>query len=428
MFGVDWVNLMDTENTTLKRLLEFDKISTDEYELLLSDKSSWNSEDSNFNDAKYFWEVFSKIKNILDTENIRETLKLSPRDSLYNFSYIMFSDMDSSPIYEEYIYPDYDDDGHDYAEATYFSHCVFYGIANFSHTSFSNEVIFNDAKFIKKADFSESSFVGDVYFNGAIFQSEVTFENSECTGIFDFSNVSFRSLLLDKSDFPHASYLRLYGWDNDRYEDIGGMHLSAKNFPSQETVRIIKAHFEKQNNIIESNKYFAIEQEIYTKILKIYKNKPHRLSILATLCLNKWVSNFGTDWIRPLFVMFIFGFFASFFYIVFSNNPTILNSSKDILLWTGGGFMVSIVVYLLYHYKEGKLLTLAIVSYICLLYFSQDFRLISNDISKLVNPLNIFKTKDYFEDIAPYGMFVKLIMATLIYQFIMAFRQNTRRK
>ena len=419
---------MESKNNTLERLFNNEKITNKEYELLLSDKSNWDSEDKNFNEAKHFWEIFSRIKNILDTENIRETLKLSPRDSLYNFSYIMFPDMDSSPIYEEYIYPDYDDDGHDYAEATDFSHCIFYGIANFSHTSFSNEVIFNNTKFIKKADFSESSFEGDVYFNGAVFQSEVTFENSECKGIFDFSNVSFRFLLLDKSDFPHASYLRLYGWDNDKYEDIGGMYLSEKNFASQETIRIIKAYFEKQNNIIESNKYFAIEQEKYTKILKVYKNKPHRVPTLTTLCLNKWVSNFGTDWIRPLFVMFIFGFFASFFYIVFSNNQTILNSSKDILLWTGGGFFISIVIYLLYHYKEWKLLTLAIVSYIGLLYFSQDFRLISNDISKLVNPLNIFKSKDYFEDIAPYGMLVKLIMATLIYQFIMAFRQNTRRK
>ena len=165
MFGVDWVNLMENKNYTLEQLLWNEDITNEEYELLLSDKSNWDSEDNDSNKAGYFWEVFSRIKDILDTENIRETLKLSPHDSLYNFSYIKFPDMDSSPIYEEYIYPDYDDDGHDYAEATDFSHCVVYGIANFSHTSFSHEVIFNDAKFIKKDDFSESSVNFYVYFN-----------------------------------------------------------------------------------------------------------------------------------------------------------------------------------------------------------------------------------------------------------------------
>ncbi|OYY30669.1 MAG: hypothetical protein B7Y63_05235, partial [Sulfurovum sp. 35-42-20] len=59
--------------------------------------------------------------------------------------------------------------------------------------------------------------------------------------------------------------------------------------------------------------------------------------------------------------------------------------------------------------------------------FSSEARDISNDISKLINPLNIFKSEDYFEHIAPYSLFVKAIVATLIYQFIVAFRQNTRR-
>ena len=230
---------MDTENTTLKRLLEFDKISTDEYELLLRDKSNWDSEDSNFNDAKYFWEVFSKIKDILDTENIRETLKLSPRDSLYNFSYIMFPDMDSSPIYEEYIYPDYDNEGHVYEESTDFSHCVFFGIANFKHTTFDDEVLFNNTTFMGKANFSESSFKGDVSFQKARFEIEVTFENSECEGIFDFSNVSINSLFLDKSNFPNASYLRLNSYMkvinpiDKKTKNFKEGYVSAKNFPSQ---------------------------------------------------------------------------------------------------------------------------------------------------------------------------------------------------
>jgi len=137
--------------------------------------------------------------------------------------------------------------------------------------------------------------------------------------------------------------------------------------------------------------------------------------------------------------MFIFGFLATFIYNLFPipTNDDIkilfytkdgLPTTKDILFWSAGGFVYGILAYLFYYFKEWILFSLLVLSYICMLIFIPDIRYISNDISKLINPLNIFKAKDYFEHIAPYGMFVKLIMSVLIYQFIMAFRQNTRRK
>lgn len=137
--------------------------------------------------------------------------------------------------------------------------------------------------------------------------------------------------------------------------------------------------------------------------------------------------------------MFIFGFLAAFIYNLFPipTNDDIkilfhtkngLPTAKDILFWCAGGFVYGILAYLFYYFKTWILFGLLVLSYICMLIFIPDIRSISNDISKLINPLNIFKAKDYFEHIAPYGMFVKLIMSVLIYQFIMAFRQNTRRK
>jgi hypothetical protein len=53
----------------------------------------------------------------------------------------------------------------------------------------------------------------------------------------------------------------------------------------------------------------------------------------------------------------------------------------------------------------------------------------ANQIATLINPLNIFKAnKEYFKDIALYGIFVKAIISTLVYQFIISFRNSTRRK
>ena len=65
----------------------------------------------------------------------------------------------------------------------------------------------------------------------------------------------------------------------------------------------------------------------------------------------------------------------------------------------------------------------------------------NNKVITLLNPLNVFNqdliyiTKDkvykninYFESIALYGVIVKAITITLIYQFIISFRNSTRRK
>ena len=322
------------------------------------------------------------------------------------------------------------------------------------------------------ADFSNSYFFNKAYFDSVIFKAITEFQNSNflsvahfentiCKETINFSKIKFSSIKFFNSEFKNSHFLGIANINTretlKHYKKIPNIYFDVEyyknkekvfkainkdvtlpnkmNFTDKETARIIKSNFEKQNNITEANKYFRIEQELYLYELKYKKSfEENRVSIKTILYLNKFVSNFGTDWIRPIFVMFSFGFLASFLYILFSNNPTLFIfeqypiTTKDILLWTGGGFFISIVIYLLYYYKKWWLLILFLSGYIGILIFNQDLRLITNDISKLINPLNIFKGKEYFEDIAPYGMFVKLIMATLIYQFIMAFRQNTRRK
>jgi len=304
-------------NNTIEQLHQFGHLTTEECELLFVDKSDWDSEDKHFNDAKSFWEIFSKIKDELSTVDIRKKIKISPRDSLYNFTYIKFPDMDSSPIYEEYIYPDYENDGHNYEEDADFSNCIFYGKANFKGVTFSNEVKFSYTLFKSEADFSEITFEADTYFNNATFQNTVSFENSETEGIFDFSDVAFSLLLLDKSHFPHASYLRLDGWNKDSYEDIARERLSAKHFQTKETARIIKAHFEKQNNIIESNIYYPIEMDKYREELSIFSNPfmtffTNQNYFVTTL--SKYISNYGTSWFRAAIVIMIFSFLASLIY------------------------------------------------------------------------------------------------------------------
>ena len=237
--------------------------------------------------------------------------------------------------------------------------------------------------------------------------------------------VFYVGINLENSHFIHAKFLNL--------QNKQGKNLYKENFSNKESARIIKDHFEKQNNITEANKYFALEQNKYLEELKesIYENN---YKDFLVVWLNKYVSYFGTDWIRPLLVIFIFGFLASLLYnlpIFLPKDPKdmkLFTEFKNIIPWTWAGLWYSIMIYIFYHYKKWLCLFSSIIIYVILLIFIPELRAFTNDMSKLINPLNIFKSKDYFEHIAPYGMFVKLIMATLIYQFIMAFRQNTRRK
>ena len=254
-------------------------------------------------------------------------------------------------------------------------------------------------------------------FSGVKFEKLADF--SECC----FYKINFINIKLNDANFLHLSSL-LNG-----HKDL----LDKDNFENRESIRLIKAHFEKQNNIRESNKYFTIEQEKYLEDLDLNNSlEPNKNHTRFVLYLNKYISYFSTDWIRPLLVIFIFGFIASFFYNLIplpeKTNIVLFSNNSNILWWSTGGFLFSILFYIIYLSKEWWLFIMLILVYIILLISIPETRSLTNDISKLINPLNIFKSKDYFEHIAPYGMFVKLIMVTLIYQFIVAFRQNTRRK
>jgi uncharacterized protein YjbI with pentapeptide repeats len=443
---------MEYSNKSIKILLAADKISKEQYDILFENKMSYNSEEiDNFNKIL---QIIIRLEDQIQAKTINlnsisfpnfEFKKFSwPQDKTISFLNSIFY---GSVHFGNHTIPNrLNFNKVIFKENAYLKDTIFLDNVSFNYTSFNDFVYFNKSTFVmsvsfrksifeKNAYFSKTTFQQDCNFYKTIFQNELNIKEAKIHKKANFWGAKFEKL----ADFSECSFHKI-NFINIKLNDANFLHLSSlvndvkvllnkDNFENRESARLIKAHFEKQNNITEANKYFQIEQDLYIDELKDKESiEPNKLATKFVLYLNKFVSNFGTDWIRPLLVMFIFGFFASFFYIVFSSTPTILNTSKDILFWTGGGFAVSIVIYLLYHYKEWKFLTFTVISYIGLLYFSQDFRLISNDISKLVNPLNIFKSKDYFEYIAPYGMIVKLIMSTLIYQFIMAFRQNTRRK
>jgi hypothetical protein len=315
----------------------------------------------------------------------------------------------------------------------------------FEGAKFKKEAFFNEAIFKDKAKFFRTKFNDYTSFNKTKFCNDVSFENAISKDLFYFHDVSIGKLDLIGFHYEKANFLILTNIDETNPT------LTKNNFENKDTARIIKAHFEQQNNITETNDYFVIEQEFYLNLLykenTSYSNKT--INIIS-LYFNKFVSNYGTDWVRVLIVMFGFGFLASLFYLI----PNIENSyrymvfTKEELRWQWIGFVLSIFMYVLY-ISYGKLSKL--ILFFLLMYYIQATIMYENlynttdKIITLINPLNIFNQDiyyvqnyekynhyfiniNYFENIAFYGVIVKGVAITLIYQFIISFRNSTRRK
>ncbi len=309
----------------------------------------------------------------------------------------------------------------DFTKVTFHAHTVFNDI------SIKKEIDFSQATFKENALFVATNFKQDAYFDLITVDEEIYFVFAVFLKRFNMGNASFSKIHLEGMDFSQANLLGLKG--------LHKQEISEDNFVNKESARLIKSHFETEKNIIESNKYFRLEQELYLDELKDQESMhTNKLITKVVLYLNKFVSDFGTDWVRPLIVMIIFSFFVSFVYNLFDIPKDInifLNiSQSDRLLYSLGGFLLFFGLYLVYHFKK-NILIMCCLSLVLItgwiLYISNSTKMV-NDIALIMNPLNMFKSKDYFEHIAPFGMFAKLVISVLLYQFIMAFRNNTRRK
>ena len=343
--------------------------------------------------------------------------------------------------------------GASFSDLAHFSDAIFLGFADYSSATFSGTADLSDASFKKLADFSNTMFMKPADLSGTSFSDLANFSNAMFFRLANFSSAIFSGLaqFLGTSsesiiNFSYASFNEV-DFENANFHRPNFLHmctdadthllpLSQKNFSNKESARLVRAYFEQQNNITEANKYFKIEQELYLQSLNNKNtNKEgkemrveNKNTIRIALYLNKFVSDFGTDWIRTLIVMLGFSFLAGFFYVFISDDTVpILSQTRYAYLWTIIGFILSVSLYISYHFKTYLYTWGIIVVYILLLLLGS-FRSIVNDIANLINPLNVFNIQEYFQDIALYGMMTKLIMVGLLYQFIMAFRQNTRRR
>lgn len=424
---------MSFKNEIINKFLDEKKITDKEYLILFSD----DIEDYFL--SSYGGKVHTRSKedkNSFREDFVRTLFKViqlqEDKDSL-DLTYIKFHKCNFHSIFNGYnIEKEINFSSAQFKEKTSFKDIKFLEKAIFTNVIFDKNVNLNQASFKKEADFSNVLFKGNTSFKYAQFKDNAIFKNSECEKLFDISDTYFNNLNLDNFFTVKANYLRIHGSDY--------LWISSKHIETKETARILKTYFEEKKNNIEADKFFAIEMDKYRDEITSNSN-PFMAFFLNqdyfVLTLNKFISDFGRDWIRPLLIMFIFGYLSALGYVSFLIENDIesakaLLQSKNRFFFIILGLLFSLLLYLLYIMLDSFFMLISffifMMCYIFIIIYFPEFRNINNDISKLVNPLNIFRGKDYFEHIAPYGMLVKLIMSVLIYQFIMAFRQTTRRK
>ncbi|NOQ31909.1 MAG: hypothetical protein GQ570_12370 [Helicobacteraceae bacterium] len=178
------------------------------------------------------------------------------------------------------------------------------------HNTDINLFKLSDVDFNKNADFYKSKVnqgdKKDIIIEGTNFKKITIFEECEFLNKLTFQYITFEDLV----QFRGATFHN--GLDLDRTNTEKAMNFynikeleseQSKILTSQETYRIIKYNLEKIGNIIDANKYHALELEKQKDNLK-FMEKP-----LETIVFNiNWMtSKFATNWLYPIIWIIIIG-------------------------------------------------------------------------------------------------------------------------
>lgn len=252
---------------------------------------------------------------------------------------------------------------------------------NFNKTTFEDIVVFTESKFHNNVNFEYTTFEKLALFRKTIFEKTVNFEDS----IFK----------------EEANFL-----DITSKED----KIEAIDVKNRETARIIKNSFEQQNNIIEANRFYALEMEKREKELD--KNIKKGENIIEWLIFK--IHSISSDHSQSAYLAFLWIFNLSYLYIIYCSASSIIN---NIIAFSA----IAIILISMIDMKNALKIGLTI----SLLEFQVFSNVKLNVIADKINPFSIMTSKDPIT----FGLLIfKIIIAYLIYQFIVSIRQNTRRK
>jgi len=423
----------------------------DWYEVEDNENKNWDKSEGNIN---LFWEKFYEkydsrqilfgIKNVVfpKFESQGGLAKESPRKIV--FEYINNSLTFENCTFEDKIFL------YEYIHKLEFKECKFLANFELSRNDIEKGLTFVNCTFNKDLILKNVTFkIGSkVRIKNCSMIENVNFENTTFEDLADFNNTSFNKINFYKTtfkdiavftetifnkkvDFIHTTFEKLSIFRNSEF--IYSINLKDAIFKekanfleiktdvsNRETARIIKDSFEQQNNIIEANKFYALEMKEREKELSPKKDffewlvfKVHGLS-----------SNYSQDWLLAFFWIVIFTLNYSFLNCISQNNENNLvffSLISMIVLYAVADFLNNHIDDKLVHFSI--MITFSSIYYLLYGFTSKDFYL-----KTFSNNLNPFSIMTELSKLDFSTLIYKITIAYLIYQLIVSIRQNTRRK
>ncbi len=329
-----------------------------------------------------------------------------------------------------------------------FEECIFLDIANFKRYNLNEQIIFNKCKFENKVILnniyeSKVSFLEcDIYelnCSNIVFKQKV--EIKECT-LYNssFVNTNFKnisvfteSIFRENVNFKYTTFSKLVLFRKTIFENTLDLEDSVikeesnflgmnANMANRETARIIKHSFEKQNNIIEANKFYSLEM------------RERRKELDAKSSFTEWIvfflhglsSNHSQSWFEALFWIITLGTLYTF---EVNNIPLMTLFITVITIYIMiEYFLKKHIILIKYLDKIFPILFMILIYYIIYINMDSWFKFLAMSIvDEIANNINIFSGLDPAK--MTFGDYIyKISMSYLIYQFIVSVRQDTRRK
>ena len=424
------------------------------YEVDDNGNKNWDKSKRNIN---LFWK---KIQKDLDEKYEMSFYEPEVRKEIYIYNNVIFPKFQEDVPYNKY------EDNADKLGTNFYSYFWFTDIegryreelnmiiselnVSFKNCKFLDNVELSRYNFTKVLEIKNCTFEKNLILKNVIFKKGskirikncsvieyVNFENTTFEDLADFNNTSFNKINFYKTtfkdiavftetifnkkvDFKHTTFEKLSIFRNSEFKDSinlkDAIFKEKANFleiktkvANRETARIIKDSFEQQNNIIEANKFYALEMKEREKELSPKKDffewlvfKVHNIS-----------SNHSQDWFSCLLWIIIFSFVVGLF-----NQKYYFEVDKYIFISLI--LLVPIFIGLIFDETKRKI---GLSLFIILFYWNTSINL--NFVSNLINPFSIMTGKDELT----FGILIyKITIAYLIYQLIISIRQNTRRK
>ncbi|MBF7065741.1 hypothetical protein [Aliarcobacter butzleri] len=398
--------------------------------ILHCEKDDWFKH-NNFNekDEKIFISIFGCVNNWkfsseridLFWNTLNKTLKENIENNFLKFTLknIIFPSMG---INKEYIKVELQK-----IKLLKLKECIFLDIIDISNLFAVQNLEINDCRFNENVFFREKIFKGQFFFqNNEVFKN-IDFFNMEFNGTCSFTNNKFKNELT----FNHIIFNDLVIFNNSEIKDLflkntffrkesNFLDIKLSKVGSRETARIIKDSFEQQNNIIEANKFYALEMKEREKELEEDIKEGKNFFEWLVFKIHGLSSNHSQDWLLALFWIISFTLLSVTIEKIFSSHIGL--SDKCVLSFLISSMIVISNIYLANSKKVYYLIFIAIYFFIYLI-FTEDFYL--KCFSKTLNPFSLMQANDPINGIE---LLYKIIIAYLIYQLIISIRQNTRRK